>query len=890
MPTNGEWVRQTSGGAGSGGSYYIPGLNGNKVWPFGPFGLYKAQNGPGGGQWASREGGKKLSWLGESGESAAHKASMHYYGWQSIFENSAGGAFGRFNDMFQAYEDLQDYTLPNTYWISNGGCSWGGNIEPNGNYDAYTWLNYVYNANGDVIHCDDSDNGTLFGTGEYSYVHYSCVTLDSYFPFSGGVPKEAGAWDGMLDPAVDDPTTFSKMAEANARKILGSNNVEPISIKIAPDPSDPVPSYSGLLCARLTIVNVGGGFSTATPTGVSGSTASATAEDYNYYKCIKVEENQILRDDPITFTWGGNLPASPEAIVEVKMSSCATVAEIGTAACETNDVNASRFSLRPTITEDTSPKNLISGTVYTEDTPNPSATPYPTVAFPSGGINAKATAGYQRESDPLKRSSLSGCSVSDGFFCVDAIDKKPQIGDVSDLVDANISFSAVYSYNAQVHTLSYDDVGEIELWIFDRNWTAIDQPSGDCVFGSYSSEINLTGSKGDGYWGKIGCDIRSKIGEINEKPSEFNIAAMTIKGPTEYRDDLASGKYSYVYYANESEANLTNLNGQFVVVTIEAQALNAKGDVTAKYSDGNYSRDIRHDLEFISSAEYDMPSEVLSELWKGYWDELNVTYPLRPITPASEWYEGNASLKYAINFNRDFKKPMPVFFIQAKNPPLSPDFNLSLTDVDGVYGAADWTEDLAGTTGYRNVDFIYGRAHLWNVTTKGVDANVSYAIDYFSDRNGTVDGVRGSFNSPSALASSAGWYNIPSDNPFNPGFSIDGATTATIRARLAADVDETLVNGELRELNYPAGNIRPRRFVSHLTDLPTYLWYHPFGKAYNYVHADVENSRGCFEHPCGTIEFLIPDQDGWGGYGVGESGRHYDDNSTRDRAPIRLGR
>jgi hypothetical protein len=73
--------------------------------------------------------------------------------------------------------------------------------------------------------------------------------------------------------------------------------------------------------------------------------------------------------------------------------------------------------------------------------------------------------------------------------------------------------------------------------------------------------------------------------------------------------------------------------------------------------------------------------------------------------------------------------------------------------------------------------------------------------------------------------------------------------------------------------------------------MPSYIWHHPFGKDYAPVVAGQEDSRkGCFEHPCGTIEFLLPLGDGWGGSGTPQSGRHYDDESTKEYSPIRLGR
>ncbi|MDR1911106.1 MAG: hypothetical protein LBQ52_02000, partial [Helicobacteraceae bacterium] len=820
------------------------------------------------------------------------------------------------NEMMQRMDGLEGKRLPDTWWIADRFCdnrATGGATEPNGDYNPKTWLSYRFGTegasdNGMVLSCNDAPVAAYGGYNMYTHQSYTCVGLDSYFavPIVGDlVPQQTSAWDATLDPAKDAPATFTKMAKQTYLDPVTkkSENRGDIQIKIAP--AD-IEVYTGLLCAKLkvkdlTSTNAADNYRYYKPSSISGADPSAPVlapdETNDGYKCASVIGSQNLKTDPIVFSWSGDFIASPEVSVEVLASNCKTIDQMkeNPSVCDTNPSTASYFTLRPSFEGEVYEGKLISGKLYGDPAnllANPPINPLP------NGFSASATIGYKRAS------GAQPCFEDDGL-CVQAIDKKPSIGDVSAKVDANISFTGIADISgatkARFHKLGYDNVGEIELWLLDNEWTIVDQNASnyDCVDGSDSMLPDFTGAKAtNANWGKIGCVVKHKIGEVVIDPYELNVTKMTIKSALTYAS--ASGgatDSSFVYYANFDEVNLSasplNSHRQFAIVEINAEALNAKGAVTDLYEEGNYSKEITHDMGFMGSNENDMPSEVIGALWGGYWDEANAT--TGAITPSSVWKKGEAKeLKYLFNFGRDLNTPMPVLFMKAKDA--NPDFNLTLTEKDNnkVTGSAAWTEKLAVADGFKQIDFIYGRAHLGDVSTEANEANVSYVIDYFSNNNGSNEGVRSLFNNPSALASSVGWYNIPRVKPFDISSYTDGDTKGTISSDFGDGTvnKPNMLNGDVAKFDYAATKPRPRRFISHL-DIPSYLWHHPFGKSggYNKVEPlEVGTRRGCFEHPCGVIEFLAPVTDGWGGVGERDDGRHYEDDSKKSYMPYRLGR
>lgn len=136
-------------------TYYISDYGNNLFWPYGPFGLYNPQSGI-----SSNINGTVYNVLNSSDPRSLAKNPRSP--WVTVFGSA-------------------DLDIADTWWISDKDCSQGGYDEPNGNYNANQWLNFIADNNGNIVHCDDSNNEVTEGyEGEYVYPHYMCMTTDSY--------------------------------------------------------------------------------------------------------------------------------------------------------------------------------------------------------------------------------------------------------------------------------------------------------------------------------------------------------------------------------------------------------------------------------------------------------------------------------------------------------------------------------------------------------------------------------------------------------------------------------------------------------------------------------------------------------------------------------------
>ncbi|MDR2151776.1 MAG: DUF11 domain-containing protein [Helicobacteraceae bacterium] len=898
------------------------------VWPFGPFGLYNPKgnfnlNNPDDGT-ACHLVGCKAPLHSKKFETAS-RTTLDHFGWITIF-NSAGVP-GSMLDRMKKKEPvtLKDAKLESTFWISDDGCSKYGNAdpitgEPNGDYVANTWMNFVYHyqsdKKGDIIHCNDQHyvHNAAVELPPYPYASYSCVGLDSYFPLTGSLPDNAFGWDYSLTPGEDNATLYTKMAEGG----------DSIKIKIAPDPDDPtgIKGFDGAICASLVYKSeLDGSYGSraaddASVAGVPSISAEFAVEGGGdrEYMCINVDSTTMpdLIKTPAVFEWGGDiLFASKEAYIDIKMFDCQIVDEpvrsFDTKGCERKESQSSKFSLRPAFNTGSKPKydgRWLVGEQY-GDQLNPAITPYPYGVKPFTFYAFSATEGYVGSTFGAGGCPNPVSAGADGNtpLCVLAIDKTN--GEVSDKLDANVSIIGAINSDStpKFHWISYNDVGEINLTLFDRSWAKIDLENianghADCIENSWAETPLENPSSPDN--GKIGCDTAWIVGDTVIRPSEFNISHFKVEGPHKGYESVTDATYVYYSKLGAGEDALKNEYQQFALVSIEAQALGVTGKVAPSYdgADGNYSNFIAHSItpKPTSTNKNDIPQKVVDRIQVCYYEVGNAAScdPSSSDTPRKVWTKGEAKLTYALNFDRDYKTPLPVLFMQANGQDLNISFIESKradgTVVDDPVSSGAWWGDPANVGTYKKIDFIYGRASLPNVTSKTHEANLSFTIDYFSDRIGTDDGVRKYLTMPSALTSNTGWYRISA-----VGYTQDVNTSATIatdvdgvRFPVYAPGDKRLSGNPNNIAEYALDKRRPRRFVAHLVNLPTYLWYHQAGKTYSSDLSNIENRKNCFEHPCGTMEFLPSiDKSGWGGQGESDN-RFYEDNSTRELTPYRL--
>ena len=267
----------------------------------------------------------------------------------------------------------------------------------------------------------------------------------------------------------------------------------------------------------------------------------------------------------------------------------------------------------------------------------------------------------------------------------------PNFGALSCPNTANVTFTLPFTNgtatlpNAVYTTgLSYNDVGDIDITLLDRNWTAIDNatvPVG-CVTGSNDTSTD-----------PVGCEI-SAIQAVRFVPSDFNITASLANEGTNYTylsDFNASGVDS-----NESARQMG------ATLDINITARNAIGNVTTNYSVGCYAKDINISIGYDTLTLTPAPVA----LTKAYGFEtnsetlgsgaLNAPIVLENIV-GGQFISGIADLDIKLNFDRRVNGVVNPF-----------DFHISPSDInisnsDGVWGIN--TPDIG------SADFFYGRVH-----------------------------------------------------------------------------------------------------------------------------------------------------------------------------------
>ena len=179
-----------------GNSYYLPTEQPEPIWPYGSFGVYYPKNGNNPQTWGN--GNEKVEgWMSGSpmhNEKTITQdyapmndgANRNYYS-QGHYSNTASASGGSYS-----YEDTMgskgwvsilgpnDLNKTESWFISRTGAGRNFNstvkypyYEPNGNYTAGHWLNFLFDSIGRVRHNDDWD-------GNYPYYDYMCMAEDNY--------------------------------------------------------------------------------------------------------------------------------------------------------------------------------------------------------------------------------------------------------------------------------------------------------------------------------------------------------------------------------------------------------------------------------------------------------------------------------------------------------------------------------------------------------------------------------------------------------------------------------------------------------------------------------------------------------------------------------------
>ncbi|MDR2904607.1 MAG: hypothetical protein LBU73_01445 [Helicobacteraceae bacterium] len=549
--------------------------------------------------------------------------------------------------------------LPPTYFVRNiGNYSSMPQTEPNGNYNPGDWMDYVADNDGNIFHCDDSRRYPLndlpaigdsrVNEAGYSYVHYTCLSKDSYtsMNFRKGVEiKGVNAWDGNAE--THSKANRERASALNAR-LFTKEIGEPAVIRVGG--IDQEQKFSAMMCSRI-VEEVQGRNGVVAYNPISDWNASfsydeaqenlrtnaAEGADFGQVtlfpkkavKNARIETRYVLADvaevDMTTIGSDWNSRAAAFANAANGGYKCAgnTDADFETPekwskfTNESTLVNVSldSFAVKPRYFElsyvnkggsiaDTAPY-LIAEVKYQN---NPSALVSGVSGMTNGGfvLGAPIPTSANRNFKALgyNQNSASGAIVMSPAWNENLGQPNQAIikGDsganfVDGLSDLNITFA---------------DVGVFYLIVEDSAWTSADQAA-DCFMANDNTMptivksgnahyINTANRPESGRNGssdreadyKIGCSIGG-AGVINQN-SKF------VAGAT--RQLLRSGLSRFavtdlnfsspLVFSNESDKNMWayysgTTNESAIKITGRIEALGAAGGVMRNYTEGNYS-------------------------------------------------------------------------------------------------------------------------------------------------------------------------------------------------------------------------------------------------------------------------------------------------------------
>ena len=200
----------------TGQDYYLSTEQSSILWPYGSFGVYFPYYGNNDSSGNAKTwGGSNSNTPGWMSGSPMHNiktitedyprvtadggnTNRNYYSWGTAPALSATASKNAYSTVDTTYTDgsypysatmgakgwrsvLQDLNKTDQWFISRTGAGMNFDkssgdypyYEPNGNYTAGAWLNFLYDSNGRVRHTDDWDNN-------YPYYDYMCMAGDNY--------------------------------------------------------------------------------------------------------------------------------------------------------------------------------------------------------------------------------------------------------------------------------------------------------------------------------------------------------------------------------------------------------------------------------------------------------------------------------------------------------------------------------------------------------------------------------------------------------------------------------------------------------------------------------------------------------------------------------------
>jgi len=284
---------------------------------------------------------------------------------------------------------------------------------------------------------------------------------------------------------------------------------------------------------------------------------------------------------------------------------------------------------------------------------------------------------------------------------------------------------------------SYSNIGDVNLTIYDQEWTHIDQQPyngktfNDCVVNSSSNTPDSNG--------KVGCLSKgSKV--LKFKPKKFLINLSVFN----------SHNQNFTYISNDKNMSAKiNLN----VIALLDNNLTA-----TNYTRNCFSRDINYTIKLQNDQNLSWGSK---KKRISFYDDGNLSNLINDTNATADlnssqsvFHLGIANIPIFYNFDRNITKTDEPFIV-SKN-----DFNVTkVIDKDAVFGS-DFNR-----TNDQNTTFYYARIHAPDYSVKGNTINAKiYREVYCKDCNKSQFGSIGGESIDSIY-----WYINKDDNNISNG-------------------------------------------------------------------------------------------------------------------------
>jgi hypothetical protein len=504
------------------------------------------------------------------------------------------------------------------------------------------------------------------------------------------------------------------------------------------------------------------------------------AEDVNV-SVVDTDTNQLYGTQPLHFDAGGSNPLPvtfniPRAIKNAKIHI--------TDSSSKNYDSSDSFAIKPSDFTLTLPATTIKA-----------GDPFDLSA-------ANSTSGYNGTAEISTATYNQSCATKSGFLTTEPI---------------SLNFA---STPQKATGLIMKDVGDINVTIKDKTWTAIDQYT-DCVKDSSSNIVDASG--------KVGCDIETNT-TIKVIPYDINASKTTVDPMWVYRSVNGAPKFNFSFDTNATDTKAQLLKNYSSECFAEDTTVVIDMGITPNTKSLTNVNDVN-----ITSSD----SGVTITPDK---DKLTVKLP------ASLFNSGRANATLQINSEKSISTPEEVVKLTATGW-------TSLID-ENKYDKLSTSD---------NIYFLYGKIAGPNVMVDYASTATvrAYAEVYATDPATLPGDINKWVQAP---GSSVWWINMLHDgssgsiaNAVIKNSTVLDSTTNATGFGFSANPPFGVTGGMASMgITMTTDQNKDQKIMLHL-DVPSYLWYG--SNSYSFA-----TNTDCSQHPCMSVDIFgtISDTDWYG--------------------------